>query len=198
MTNPLEAMLARWPVLYPEITSDGEGDYDLTSASLQVRGEVIAPLLMATDIHRVLGEKREAYMRWRDSLPGTELALQAVLDQEDQLSHALSATFDAYSEELGEQPVKAALEGIRLRRIVRRSVFPYRETWPEESWERIGHLMTKSELCHAGMLEYLSTEEGSSSNVEELAKWAFQYALEAYWDAGRHGQNSTKLEDIPE
>ena len=56
--------------------------------------------------------------------------------------------------------------------------------------------MTSSELCHTGILEYITTGEGSKDNVETLATWGFQYALDAYWDAGHYGQNSTKLEDI--
>ena len=90
------------------------------------------------------------------------------------------------------------MESIRLRRIVRRSILPQRERWPEEPWERIGHLMTNSELCLAGILEYLATEEGSRANVEALARWAFENALEAYWDAGYYGRDYVKLEDTPE
>ena len=58
--------------------------------------------------------------------------------------------------------------------------------------------MTSSELCLAGIVEYLATGAGRKANVETLARWGFQYALDAYWDAGYYGQHSTKLEDIPE
>ena len=58
--------------------------------------------------------------------------------------------------------------------------------------------MTNSELCLAGILEYLATEEGSRANVETLARWGFENALEAYRDAGYYGRDYVKLEDIPE
>ena len=58
--------------------------------------------------------------------------------------------------------------------------------------------MISSDLCNGGILEYLSTGEGNRANVDTLAGWGFQYAQGAYWDAGYYGQNSTKLEDIPE
>ena len=108
------------------------------------------------------------------------------------------AMFNAHRSALGDRVIKASLESVRLRRIVRKSVIPHRETWPEESWHQIAHLMTSSELCLAGIVEYLATGAGRRANVETLARWGFENALEAYHDAGYYGQNSTKLEDIPE
>ena len=177
MTHPLDAMLARWPVLYPEIIGASEPDDERARETVRVRREVIAPLLEATDIHRAFEETREVYTRWRGSLPPVEGDPETVLAHEDEKEDALTATFGVHSEELGEAITKAVMEGIRLRRIVRRSILPQREGWPEESWERIGHLMTNSELCLAGILEYLATEEGSRANVETLARWAFENAL---------------------
>ena len=142
-----------------------------------MRREVIAPLLEATDIHGAFEETREVYTRWRGSLPPVEGNLEDLLADEEERDEALTATCGVHSEELGEAITKAVMEGIRLRRIVRRSILPQREGWPEESWERIGHLMTNSELCLAGILEYLATEEGSRANVETLARWAFENAL---------------------
>ena len=198
MTHPLDAMLARWPVLYPEIMGASEPDDERARETVRVRREVIAPLLKATDIHKVFEETREQYQGWRDSLPPVEGNLETVLVHEDEKEDALTATYGVHSEELGEAIIKAVMEGIRLRRIVRRSILPQRERWPEGSWERIGHLMTNSELCLAAILEYLATEEGSRVNVEALARWAFENALEAYWDAGYYGRDYVKLEDTPE
>ena len=198
MPNLLEAMLAQWPVLYPEIMSAGEQDDERARETVRVRREVIAPLLEAADIDKAFEETREVYTRWRGSLPPVEGNLEDLLADEEERDDALTATFGVHSEELGEQYVKATLEGIRLRRVVRSSTVPHRETWPEESWERIGHLMTNSELCLAGILEYLATEEGSRVNVGTLARWAFENALEAYYDGGYHGRDYVKLEDIPE
>ena len=138
----------------------------------------------------------QEYKKWRDSLAANGRDLETVMAQEEQQDGALAATFEEHRGELGDATVKAALECIRLRRIVRRSTIPHRETWPEESWHQIAHLMTSSELCLAGIVEYLATGAGKKENVESLARWGFENALEAYWDAGYYGQNSTKLEDI--
>ncbi len=67
-----------------------------------------------------------------------------------------------------------------------------------ESWPQIGRLMNDSELCLAAILEYLATGAGLRDHLEPLASWAFQYAREAYQDAGFYAQESTRLEDIPE
>ena len=92
---------------------------------------------------------------------------------------ALIATFNDHRELLGDAAVKATLESVNLRKIVRRSTLPHRGAWLPESWERIGHLMTSSDLCHGGILEYLATGEGKKDNVDTLARWGFQYALDA-------------------
>ena len=197
MTRSLEAMLARWQVLYPEITGAGEQYDDPASEADRVRSEVIAPLLEAADLVHAFDEMREEYKKRRDSVTETLPNVEDVLTNEDRLDDVLTATFGVHSEELGEQAIRATMESIRLRRIVRRSVLPQREGWPEESWEKIGHLMTNSELCLAGILEYLSTEEGNRANVETLARWAFENALDAYWDAGYFGRETTREQDIP-
>ena len=197
MPNLLEAMLAQWPVLYPEIMSAGEQDDERARETVRVRSEVIAPLLEAADIDKAFEETREVYKRWRGSLPPVEGNLEDLLADEEERDDALTAAFGVHCEELGETITKTATEGVSLRRIVRRSVTPEREIWPEESWERIGDLMTRSELCLAGVLEYLATEEGSRESVGELAKRGFQYALDAYWDAGYFGKETTRDEDIP-
>ena len=199
MPQPIEAMLARWPFLYPEITDDSEQNgNDPDNDAARVRRQVIAPILESQDLLHTFEEKREEYSKWRDSLARTELGPENVLAQEDRKDDALIATFNDHRELLGDANIKASLESVRLRKIVRRSTIPYRETWPKESWEKIAHLMTSSELCNAGILEYLATGVGRKDNIETLARWGFQYALDAYWDAGYYGQNSTKLEDIPE
>ena len=164
-----------------------------------VREEVVRPLLDGGDLLHTFEGRLEAYRRWKDSLARTEPGPEATLDQEGQFDDTpLAAAFEEHRDELGEQAVRGAREIVNLRRIVRESVVPYRETWPEASWERIAHLMTGSELCLAGILEFVSTGRGSRAKALELAKLGFQHALDAYWDAGYYGQHSTKLEDIPE
>ena len=197
MVQPLETMLARWPLLYPEITDAGEQD-NRPGETDRIRQEVVAPLLDSGGIFQAFEERREEYQRWQESLSGTEEDLESVLAQEDRFHDALAAIIEEQRDEMGERAVKAVLGGINLRRIVREATLPYRDTWPEESWHRIAHLMASNDLCHAGILEYLSTGEGNRANIETLAGWGFQYAMDAYWDAGYYGQHSTKLEDIPE
>ena len=180
MPNPVEVMLARWPLLYPEVAgADEENDND---EAIRVQEEVVRPLLDTEDFLNTFEGRLEAYKRWKMSLPGTEPGLDAVITPENQKDDALAATFEGHRDVLGEQAVRGTRETVNLRRIVRESVIPYRETWPEESWERIAHLMTGSVLRQAGILEFLATGQGSRDNVETLARWGFENALEAYWE----------------
>ena len=198
MLQRVEAMLARWPMMYPETSDADEQNGNGHDHAAKVRRQVIAAILESQDLLHTFEEKREEYSKWLGSLPSAEGDLETLLAQEDRKDDALIAAFNDHRELLGDANIKATLESVRLRKIVRRSTIPYRETWPEESWEKIAHLMTSSELCNAGILEYLATGVGRKDNIETLARWGFQYALDAYWDAGYYGQNSTKLEDIPE
>ena len=197
MPKPLDALLARWPLLYPEVMGTSEQD-DVLGEAERIRKEVTAPLLEATDIHRTLKETQEEYQRWRASLSAEDGDPETVLDRDEQFDHTLAAFLEGHRDELGDQAVKAALESVKLRRIARMSVLPHRETWPEESWLRIGHLMARSEICIAGILEHLTTGEGSRANVETLARLAFETALTAYYESGDHGLDSVRLDDIPE
>ena len=58
--------------------------------------------------------------------------------------------------------------------------------------------MASSELCLAAILRYLTTGEGDWGRLETLAAWGFQYAQNAYFDAGENGRDSVRVEDIPE
>ena len=124
MLQPLEVILDKWPILYPEISGSGESDGSGPDEAARIREEVVAPLMDCCDIARTFEESREAYKRWKESLPWTELGLEAMLHQEDRFDNALAATFDAHRELLGDAAVKAGLENIRLRKIVRRSIIP--------------------------------------------------------------------------
>ena len=197
MPQPMEAMLAGWPMMYPEISGAVEQDDDGPDAAASMRSKVIAPLLDSGDIARTLEGSREAYKLWKVSHSGENGDLGTLLAQQDGLDDVLATMFNDHRAALGDAAVKASLESLRLRKIVRRSTIPHRKTWPEESWRQIAHLMTSSELCVAGIVEYLVTGVGKKENVEFLARRGFQYALDAYWDAGYYGQNTTKLEDIP-
>ena len=196
--KPIENMSTQWPLLYPWITGAGDQIDHGPDETARIREEVLSPLLNTGDLAHAVNEAREAYERWKESLAGTEQDPDAVLAREARFDDAPAATFEENRELLGDPAVKATLEILRLRKIVRESVIPYRETWPEESWERIAHLMTGSELCLTGILEFITTGKGSRTSVENLARRGFENALEAYWDAGYYGQDSTNLEDIPE
>ena len=193
-----ETLLARWPLLYPEITGASEQDDDVLGEAERIRKEIIAPLLDTDDIHNVINVKREEYQKWRDSLPAEDSDPETVLAREERFDDTLAVALEGQRYELGDQAVKAGKESVRLRRIARESVLLHQETWPEESWLRIGDLMSNSEICIAGILECLATGEGSRANVGTLARVAFENALAAYYDAGENGQDSTRLEDIPE
>lgn len=196
MPRPIEPMLARWPMLYPEIAG-ASAENDISDEAARVRREVVAPLLEATDIHGAFEEAMAEYGRWRDSLPTGEEDPEAVVALEDEQEEALEAAFEEHRRTLGEQSVKALQQVVLLRRIARGSI-PERESWPEEAWRRIGCLMTNADLCIAGILEYLATGAGNRNNMDILVRRAFDNALDAYWDAGYYSQVWIRLEDIPE
>lgn len=179
-------MLARWPVLYPEISGAAEENADEEAA--RVREEIRRPLLDSGDLVHTYKEARERYRSWKDSLATAEWDQETVVAQEARFEDALVATFEEHRAELGEQTVRGTRETVNLRRIVRKSVIPHRETWPEESWERIAHLMTMSELCWVVVLEFITNGEDMKENALTLARWGFQYALDAYWALGTTGR----------
>ena len=159
MSRSLEPMLSRWPELYP-LTETDEPDNDPTGEVERIREEVLAPILESGDIAVTFVESREAYKTWKEPRSGEATDLEAVLDREDRLGDSLSDIMEDHRDELGERVVRAIGEATKLQAIVRRSVLPHRETWPE-GWLRIGRLMTNSELCLATILEYLATGEGT-------------------------------------
>ena len=191
-------MLARWPELYPELMGANEQDSARLDEADRIRGTIVAPLPQSQDLAATFIELREAYREWKESLTTETADLEETLADEDRLGDRLAAIMEEHQDELGERAVRAIRGTIDLRSIVRLSVIPYEETWPEESWPRIGRLMNDSELCLAAILEYLATGAGLQRNVVSLASWGFNYVLEAYGDAGRYSQKWTRLEDIPE
>ena len=196
MPRPIEPMLARWPMLYPDMAG-ASVENDSSNEAARVRREVVPPLLEATDIHGAFEEAVAEYSRWRDSTLAGEGELEAVVALEDEKEYALEAAFEEHRRTLGEQNIRALQQVVLLRRIARGSI-PERESWPEEAWRRIGCLMTTADLCIAGILEYLATGAGNRNNLDILVRRAFDNALDAYWDAGYHSQEWTRLEDIPE
>ena len=190
MPRPIEPMLARWPMLYPEIAG-ADVENDSFNEAARVRREVVAPLLEATDVHGAFEEAMVEYGRWRDSTLAGEGELEAVVALEEEKEDALEAAFEEHRRTLGEQSVRALQQVVLLRRIARGSI-PERESWPEEAWRRIGCLMTTADLCIAGILEYLATGTGNRNNMDILVRRAFDNALDAYWDAGYHSQEANR------
>ena len=197
--------MARWFLLYPEEMEEcregmeHEEDEGARAGEIaRVKSEVIAPILAAGDMAHAFVEMRRNYRDWTRSLPGAEDDPELVMSLEDRKDDALVAVLGAHREYLGERTLRAMLEGIRLRKIVRESTVHHQETWPEESWRRIGDLLADNELCNLAVIHHLATGEGDRGRIESLATWGWKYSLDAYFDAGDHGQNWTRLEDIPE
>ena len=131
----------------------------------RVKSGVIAPILATGDMARVFVKMRGNYRDWARSLPGGEDDPESVMSQEDRKDDILAGALGARREDLGERTLRAMLEGIRLRGIVRQSTIPHRETWPEKSWRRIGDLLADNELCNLAIIHHLATgrETGEGS-----------------------------------
>ena len=186
MTLAAAPILNYGPTAY--LSGNGSRRDELTGDNAQIADEILSPILDSRDIKAVFAEKLPAFRQWRNGVadalaPGVPQDLDAVLRQEDIAEEALRGIFDGAWDRLG-RAVKPLLEGIRLRKIVRKSMLPHLESWPEKSWAEISRLMTASELCQICVLHHLATGEGRKGNVSALAIWCFEYALEAYFDAG--------------
>ena len=131
MTRPLEPMLARWPMPYPEVAgADVENDSSIEAA--KVRREVVALLLEATDIHRAFEETVVEYGRWRDLTLAGEGDTKVVLAHENRLDDTLEAAFEEHRQTPGGQSVGPLRQTVMLRRIAGGSI-SHRESWLEEA-----------------------------------------------------------------
>ena len=205
MSQPVEMMLARWFLLYPEEMEEcregmeyEEDEWARAGEIARVKSEVIAPILEAGDMAHAFVEMRESYRHWTRSHAGAKGDLESALSLEDRKDDALVGVLSARRQDLGERTLRAMLEGIRLRGIVRHSTIPHRETWPQESWRRIGNLLADNELCNLAIIHHLATGEGGRGRIETLAAWGWKYSLDAYFDAGENGQDPVPLKDMPE
>ena len=205
MSQTVDFMLARWFLLYPEGMQEyregmghEEDEGSRAGEIASVKSGVIAPILESGDMARVFVEMRRNYRHWTRSLPGAEDDPELVMSLEDRKDDVLVGALGGRREYLGERSLRAMLEGIRLRGIVRHSTIPHRENWPEESWRRIGNLLADNELCNLAIIHHLATGEGDRGRIETLAAWGFQYAQNAYFDAGDNGQDPVPLKDMPE
>ncbi len=136
MPRPLELMLTRWPELYPELMGASEQDKARQGEADRIRELTVKPILQSPDPFSTFSELREAYREWKESLTNETADLEAVLAHEDRLGDRLAAIMEENQDELGERVVRAIRGTIDLRGIVRRSVIPYEETWPESRGPR--------------------------------------------------------------
>ena len=187
MTLAAAPILNYGPTAY--LSGNGSRRDELTDANARIADEILSPILDSRDIKAVFAEKLPAFRQWRNTVadalaPGAPQDLDAVLRQEEIADTNLNGIFDRASDRLGQR-IKALYWGIKLKQIVRKSVLPHLESWPEKSWAEISQLMTASELCQICVLHHLATGAGRKANVPALANWSFMYAQEAYFEAGR-------------
>ena len=199
MARQLDAMLARWTLLYPEITGASEQD-DSSGETRRVKKELIVPLLLTDDINSAFDVAKEEYQRWRHSLPAEESDPETVLAQEARFDDTLAAFLEGHRDELGDQAVKAALESVKLRRIARDSVLPHREIWPEGSWERIGQTDDQQRSFPRGNPRtpgHRRRQQGQLGGTWQggpsRPPWRPTTTT-----PGENGQDAVRLEDIPE
>lgn len=159
-----------------------------------IRDEVIVPILEAADPAKELSGRWEEFRKLRDELVQArledgKLCVDDILRREDEIDSRLRAIFEGASGRLGEGFIKPILGGLHLRKVIRETVLPEVEAWPEESLETIGDRMVLNELCLACVLHYLATGAGDVVNAKSLAGWSYHYADYAYAEAGFSGKN---------
>ena len=197
MATPVELMTSWPPETYlPEALKLGKKKCHEQVIN-HIWHEVIAPIVNSEDLYETFRAKREEYERQRETRSSEEHDIGHLLNEEDRGEEMLKIVLMWHEEQLGKRALKATMGGIDLRRIIRRATIPHNETWPPHSWERMSHLMAGNELCNLAIVYHLATRQGDRETIETLATWGFQYAMEAYQDAGYYGQDSTKMEEMP-
>ena len=177
------------PILNHGASSYISGSERLAKDKARIEREIIVPILESKDLVTTFLEKWTAFKEWRNSIAKAHFsdarsAPGVLLQQEDTLDEELRRIFADAFERLGQVSVTPLLSGLQLRKIVRMSLLPHSDEWPECSWKGIAGRMTSNELCLVCILHHLATEAGQMSNVHTLAAWSFMYAQEAYFEAG--------------
>ena len=200
MTLAAEPILNHGPNVYAgwtEPAAPASRQEDRASYNRRILGEILSPILNSDDISMAFQEKWPAFRQWRDTVAealatDTPQDLSAVLQREDAAEEKFRGVFDKASENLG-QAIKPLLWGIRLRKIVRESVLPHLDSWPEDSYGIITRQMALNELCLAGVLYHLVAGAGREVNAHTLAVWSFKSVQEAYFEAGYNGKGRIPL-----
>ena len=162
---------------------------------------VLVPILESEDPLRVFSDKWKEYKDWRtawvsalaDQASANDDDLETVMSMQDSQDAHLIGIFIDSQDRLGEAAVQALTGAVSLKKIVRNATMPHSAGWPEESWLRIADLFASSELCMIGVLHHLATNIGRNDNVQKLADWSFDYATEAYDEAGYYGPDESHL-----
>lgn len=191
MTLPAAPILNHGPTVYTGWTKPAAPTpqwEELAGDKRRIADEILSPILNSDDITPAFQAKWPAFQQWRNAVADALVAdtpqdLDAVLRQEDVAEEKLLGAFNQASDKLG-QAIKPVLGGMQLRKIIRKSVLPHLESWPENSYGIIAKRLTQNELCLACVLHYLATGAGQKTNVSTLSIWGFIYAQKAYFEAG--------------
>lgn len=200
MTLPAAPILNHGPTVYTGWTKPAAPTpqwEELAGDKRRIADEILSPILSSDDITPAFQAKWPAFQQWRNAVADALAAdtpqdLEAVLRQEDAAEEKLLGTFNRASDKLG-QAIKPVLGGMQLRKIIRKSVLPHLESWPENSYGIIAKRLTQNELCVACVLHYLATGAGRESNAYILAVWSYHYAEHAYAEAGYNGKGYIPL-----
>ena len=178
---------------FPALAEGGFAGESVDRVQL-ILSEVIVPILKAVDLAGELTGRWEKFKEFRDELVQFPLGdgefwAEDILRREDGIDAQLRAIFEGSSGEFSKGYIRPVLGGLQLRRVVRETVLPEVETWPDDSLEKIGGRMVLNELCLACVLHHLAAGVGSIANAKFLAGWSYYYAEYAYAEAGFSGKN---------
>ena len=198
MTLVAAPILGNGPEAY---ISDSEPHYaavprfeGASSCVRRIFSEIFVPILESEDPSATLQEKWTAFRELRDLAVKARLgdsvpSLDELLKGEDALEAQLLGILADASEKFGEEWIRAIMGGLKLRKIVRETVLPRFESWPEDSRGIIADRMALNELCLGSVLYHLGTGAGRESSAQTLAVWSYHYADYAYVEAGIGGKD---------
>ena len=188
------------PGVYPTQRTNLES---LASQKDEIDKNVVVPILESEDIFATFADKIGQYEDWRGAWVAAiaeegksrGVSLETVMEEQDARDSHLKCLIATSRERLDESVIKALVGAIDLMGTVRNSAMPYSSEWPEESWDRIAHLLASSELCIIGILHHLDVGIGREDNVRVLAEWSFMYTRNAYDEAGYFGPQASNLKE---
>ena len=198
MTLAASPILANEPTAYiPDSRMRESTAPRLTEAAnhgIRIGQEILIPILESEDLAAAFQEKWEIFKKWRGKAVKARFAdstpsVNELLKEEDSLEEKLRDIIADASGKLGPDWKKPLLGAIHLRKIVRESVLPHWESWPQDSGEIIADRMALNELCLACVLHHLKTGAGQVGNAQTLAVWSYHYAEHAYAEAGLSGKD---------